>query len=370
MEEIALTSARLHRFSPTWRLKALLPIAGTLFAGLLLFAIVTLQNPQRHWILFVAAAGAIAICAVLLVVLAVLIQKPLLELNEKIDRLRAGDLHVAVGFARREDEIGELGRHFNEMVEQLRTTREEVERLHRTQMTRAEHLATLGELAAGLAHEIRNPLAGIAGVVEMIGRDLPANSPSREIVKEAQSEVRHIQNLLSDLLQYARPRPPQILAADLNETAEHAVTLARRQLSNRPIELAFAPDPQLPTVEHDPAQMQQVLVNLLLNAIQAIEGAGRVQVVISHQENYAVVRVADTGHGISPKNLPKIFRPFFTTKGQGTGLGLSLARNIVEEHGGRIEVTSTADLGTEFTLRFPLRNHARTGMKRASEVVE
>ncbi len=204
----------------------------------------------------------------------------------------------------------------------------------------------------------------------MIGRDLPAYSPSREILQEVQGEVRHIQRLLSELLQYARPKPPQILPADLNVTAEHAVAIARQQTLSRPIEIGFAPDQTLPPVEHDPAQIQQVIVNLLLNAIQAIEGPGHVRVALSAQDGFAVVRVSDTGRGISPSHLPNIFRPFFTTKGQGTGLGLSFARKIVEEHGGKIEVSSTPGQGTEFAIRLLLIRSPHTEPARGAEVIK
>ncbi|HWQ03449.1 MAG TPA: ATP-binding protein, partial [Candidatus Nitrosotenuis sp.] len=324
------------------RLKAVLPVAGVLLTGLLLFVWVTLrfEGPERQSVITVAAAGAVAICAALLAVLAVLIQRPLLELQEKIARLREGDLNVSVSFSERNDEIGDLGRDFNAMVRQLRETREEIQRLHRTQMSRAEHLATLGELAAGLAHEIRNPLAGIAGVIEIIGKELPANSSSREVLKEVQNEVLHIKRILSDLLDYARPRQPDIKPADLNGTVEHAVALARQQALSRPVEILLERDEKLALVEHDVAQIQQVLLNLLLNSLQAIENSGTIRVQTEAREGCAVVSVADSGRGIEPQHLPNIFRPFFTTKGQGTGLGLSLAKNIVESHGGRIEVTS------------------------------
>ena len=340
-----------------WQMKAMLPLAVVLVAGLLSFLWVTLSlaHPERYRVMLVAAAGAVVIAAVLLIVLAVLVQQPLGELQQKIARLREGDFTVSARFAGRNDEIGDLGRDFNEMVRQLRETRAAIEEAHRTQMSRAEHLATLGELAAGLAHEIRNPLAGIAGVIDMVGRDFPPDSPSREICHEVQEEIRQIQKILNELLDYARPRPPQFIAADLNATAEHAASLARQQVLSRPIEIRVVPAAGLPPVEHDAAQMQRVLLNLLLNATQAIEGAGTVELSLESREGYAVIRVSDSGRGIAPDQLANIFRPFFTTKGQGTGLGLSLAQRIVEGHGGRIEVSSALGKGTQFTLWLPFR---------------
>jgi hypothetical protein len=338
------------------RLKAVLPVALVLLAGMLVFVGVTLglESSARKSIIVVAAAGAVLIAAVMLAVFAVLIQRPLIELQQKIARLRDGDLSVSVSFADRQDEIGLLGRNFNDMVRQLRETREELQRLHMTQMSRAEHLATLGELAAGLAHEIRNPLAGIAGVIEIIGRDLPADSAHREILKEVQAEILYIKRILSELLDYARPRQPNFQSADLNATIEHAVTLARQQAISRPVEILFQPDAALPRVEHDAAQIQQMLLNLMLNALQAIENSGTIHVQAESREGLAVITVADTGRGIPPEHLAKIFRPFYTTKGQGTGLGLSLAKRIVENHHGRIEVTSLPGQGTQFRVWIPL----------------
>jgi signal transduction histidine kinase len=306
-------------------------------------------------VLIVAGAGAVAICAVSLVALAYLIQRPMVELQEKIGLVSEGDLDVAVSFSRRNDEIGDLGRNFNHMMEQLRESREEIERLHHTQISRAEHLATLGEMAAGLAHEIRNPLAGIAGVIEIIGRDLPATSPARAVVKDVRLEIAQIDRILTDLLETARPHPPHVSRCDLNTTVEHTVMLVRQQVLSRPIKIEFERAPDLPEVEHDSDQIHQVLLNLLLNAVQAIDGggAGTVRVRVGSREGCASVLVSDSGRGISPQNLPNIFRPFFTTKGNGTGLGLSLARRIVEEHHGRIEVTSVVGKGSQFEVLLP-----------------
>src|SRR6201993_3213686 len=231
-----------------WEIKALVPIACVLLGGMLLFLLATLswRDPERHIVLLVAGAGAVAICGALLVVLTYTVQRPMVELQQKIAQLGSGDLTVAVSFARRNDEIGDLGRNFNRMVLQLRESRAEIERLHRTQMSRAEHLATLGELATGLAHEIRNPLAGISGVIEIISRDLPTTSPARAVIKDVRLEVAQINRILTDLLQAARPHPPEVRASDLNTTVEHAVMLARQQVLSTPIKIELEKNPQLP----------------------------------------------------------------------------------------------------------------------------
>ncbi|MGA2426191.1 MAG: ATP-binding protein [Terriglobales bacterium] len=340
-----------------WQLKAILPVGLVLMAGLLLFtlATVSLRNPERHAVLMVAGGGAIAICAVSIIALAYFVQRPMVELQEKIALVSEGDLDVAVNFANRNDEIGDLGRNFNYMMQQLRDSRAEIELLHRTQMSRAEHLATLGELAAGLAHEIRNPLAGIAGVMEIIGRDLPPTSPARAVVKDVRLEVAQINRIVTDLLETARPHPPQICRSNLNTTVEHAVMLARQQVFSKPIKIELRPAPDLSEVEHDSDQIHQVLLNLLLNAVQSMDGAGMIRVDIGSRGDCAAVVVSDTGRGIAPQHLPNIFRPFFTTKGNGTGLGLSLARRIVEEHHGRIEVSSIVGKGSQFTVLLPFQ---------------
>jgi signal transduction histidine kinase len=360
-EDFRLSSVRVN-----WQLKAILPVGFVLLAGLLLFtlATVSLRDPDRHVVLIVAGAGAVAICSVSMFVLAYLIQRPMVELQEKMAKVSEGDLNVSVSFAGRNDEIGDLGRNFNHMMQQLRESREEIERLHRTQMSRAEHLATLGELATGLAHEIRNPLAGIAGVIEIVGRDLPPTSPARAVVKDVRLEITRISRTLTDLLETARPRRPEVRRSNLNTTVEHAVMLARQQVLSRPIKIELQKAPDLSEVEHDSDQVHQVLLNLLLNAVQAMEGAGTVQVEVGSRADYASVVVSDTGRGISPQNLPNIFRPFYTTKGNGTGLGLSLAHRIVEDHHGRIEVSSTLGKGSKFTVLLPF--HMPTAHNTAS----
>lgn len=338
-----------------WQIKALLPVIFVLGVGLLLFmvATITVQAPERHLVLMLAVDGAVIICGVSIGAVAYLIHGPMVELQKKVALISEGNLEAAVSFSERNDEIGDLGRNFNHMTQQLRESRKEIEMMHRTQMSRAEHLATLGELATGLAHEIRNPLAGIAGVIEIIGRDLPATSPARDMVKDVRLEINQINRILTDLLETARPRPPRMMRSDLNTTVEHAVMLARQQVLSQPITIELQKSPAMAEVEHDSDRIHQVLLNLLLNAVQAIEGAGKVRVEVGSKEHCATVAVSDTGRGISSDQLAHIWRPFYTTRGNGTGLGLSLARRIVEDHHGQIRVTSEVGKGTTFEILLP-----------------
>jgi len=339
-----------------WQWKVFIPIIGVLALSLVVVTAVlrSLEIENAQWILLAALGFAILLCFVLLAVLLVLVERPLEELMETIERVRHGDLSTRVEFAKRDDDIGRLGRQFNEMVEQLNESRRKLEEFHQREMARAEHLATLGELAAGLAHEIRNPLAGIAGVVDVMSKDLPANSPSRAVMGDVQKEIRHIQDILNDLLFYARPRPPAFHPSDLNATIEQAVMLARQQVRNKPVQILFTPSPALPLVDHDPALIQQVVLNLLLNGIQAISGTGKVEVTATRERDQAIVEVSDTGKGIPADALPKIFKPFFTTRNEGTGLGLSLADGIVQSHGGKIEVSSAPGKGSQFQVWLPV----------------
>lgn len=345
----------MHQVRVNWQIKAILPVVFVLLGGLLLFTVatVTLRENDRDALLLLAGAGAVIVCGVSIGALAYLIQRPMVELQEKMAILSGGNLDVTVSFGESNDEIGDLGRNFNHMVQQLRESRLEIETMHRTQMSRAEHLATLGELATGLAHEIRNPLAGIAGVIEIIGRDLPASSPAREMVKDVRLEINQINRILTDLLETARPHPPQLMKSNLNTTVEHAVMLARQQVISKPILIEFHKNPDLPEVEHDSDQIHQVVLNLLLNAVQAIDGSGSVTVSINATDDFARVTVADTGRGMTKHQLEQIFRPFYTTRSNGTGLGLSLVRRIIDDHHGQIDVTSEPGQGTTFQVLLP-----------------
>jgi len=236
------------------------------------------------------------------------------------------------------------------------------QRVHDAEVVQFEHLATLGELAAGVAHEIRNPLAGIAGAIEIIAKDFPKDHADREVLEDLRQEVRRIEKTLSDLLVYARPKPPHFGLADLKEAVAHTLRLARQQTGLKKVDFSIQIPPTLPPFRADSEQLHQVLLNLILNGIQAIENEGRITIAatvhnseVANRPDHLEISVSDTGHGIPAEHLERIFRPFYTTKRGGTGLGLSLCRRIISQHGGTLTVESELRKGSRFIIRLPLR---------------
>jgi hypothetical protein len=233
---------------------------------------------------------------------------------------------------------------------------------HDAEMLQAEHLATMGELAAGVAHEIRNPLAGIAGAIEIITKDFPKDHSDREVMEDLRQEVRRIEKVLNDMLAYAKPKPPQFGRADLKDTFARTLHLARQQTGLKSVEFSVQVPPDLPAFRMDTEQLHQVLLNLVLNGVQAIEREGKITVAAKFnapggpgQADLVEISVSDTGVGIPPESLERIFRPFYTTKRGGTGLGLSLCRRIIRQHGGTLTVESKLGKGSRFIIRLPMR---------------
>lgn len=230
-------------------------------------------------------------------------------------------------------------------------------RLHTVQMEQAQHLATLGEVAAGLAHEIKNPLAGMAGALEILQEQCAGEQ--REIMVEVQRQIGRIGRIVEDLLHYARPRPPEFRQGDLNATVRQAAHLAARTAAPRHVSVDFDAA-KLPLVTHDEDQVQRMVLNLALNAAEAAPEGGTVAIRTALRgAGAAEIHVHDNGPGIPPDALTKIFRPFYTTKGgKGNGLGLPQSLRIAQMHGGSIEVSTSAGVGTTFTVRLPLEGPA------------
>jgi hypothetical protein len=259
-----------------------------------------------------------------------------------------------------------LEKEIRALTENWREFCHHCQRVHDTEMVQAEHLATMGELAAGVAHEIRNPLAGIAGAIEIISKEFPKDHPDREILGDLRQEVRRIEKVLNDLLAYARPKAAQFGLADLKETVARTLQLARQQIGSKNVEFSIQIPAQLPPFRMDHEQMHQVLLNLVLNGIQALHEAGKITIQAKvlgssggpSRPNAIEISVSDTGAGIAREQIEKIFRPFYTTKRGGTGLGLSLCRRIISQHGGTLTAESDLGKGSRFIIRLPLRESA------------
>lgn len=229
----------------------------------------------------------------------------------------------------------------------------EVRRLQE-EVRRKEKLAALGNLAAGIAHEIRNPLSSIKGFATYFGTKFPEGSEDRESASVMIREVDRLNRVISELLEFARPSELRLRPTEVNELMRHALRLIEPDAKAKKIEIRFSPTEGLPRVAIDPDRFTQALLNLYLNAIQAMDDGGVLSVNSSVGQNGEVrIQVADTGAGIRAEDLDKIFDPYFTTKARGTGLGLPIVHKIIEAHGGDIRVKSVVKKGTAFTIFIP-----------------
>ena len=283
------------------------------------------------------------------------------ELRTAIRRIAPTYLSLAMP-AKLEGGTTALEREIHTLANRWKDFCDHCQGAHDAEMLQAEHLATMGELAAGVAHEIRNPLAGIAGAIEIISKDFPKDHPDREVMEDLRQEVRRIEKVLNDLLAYARPKPSQFGRADLKDTFARTLHLARQQTGSKNVEFSMQVPPDLPAFRMDSEQLHQVLLNLVLNGVQAIEREGKITVAAKlaapggpGQADLVEISVSDTGVGVPPESLERIFRPFYTTKRGGTGLGLSLCRRIIRQHGGTLNVESKLGKGSRFIIRLPMR---------------
>ncbi len=220
------------------------------------------------------------------------------------------------------------------------------------EVIRTQSLAAVGEMAATVAHEIKNPLAAISGPIQILADDLKADDPRKDLMKEILGQVKRLDGTVRGLLAISKPYAPQKQPVLLRDLLERIVRLMAEHASGRGVRFSVAGGEGL-TFSADPALLEQVFWNLFLNAAEAMKGKGEIKVSMNASARTVELIVADSGGGISPDVLPKIFRPFVTTKPSGTGLGLPLCRKIVEAHGGTIEITSEVGQGTTARLQFP-----------------
>jgi len=304
------------------------------------------------------------------------ISGPVTELLNATRKIKSGKLEYRIE-KKLHDEFGELSASFNEMASSLQ---EQYAKLQET-----ERLAVVGELAAGMAHEIKNPMAGIKVSMEVLSQDSPLPPEDKEVLLRVINEIDRINALLKGLLNYARPPKPKLVSLDVNQLMETTIKAAGYSLRTpnakngvrvRHIEFVKELSPNLPHIVADPGQLQQVFLNLILNAVDAIyslpdpdtEGVITIQ-TRQVPDKEVQISISDNGKGIDSGMQNEMFKPFFTTKSKGTGLGLAICKRLVEQHnGGRISVESNPDgKGVTFRINLPVEDdgaqHGESGAR-------
>ncbi|HXD40074.1 MAG TPA: ATP-binding protein [Ramlibacter sp.] len=327
-----------------------------------------------------------------------MIYVPLADLEKGAKRLSSGNFDKPVP-VRGEDEFGSLARSSNTMMAALKTSQQELKewvhtleekvnertqelRLAEAEVARGEKLASIGQLAAGIAHELNNPLTGVLTFTSLLRKKMPEGSLDAEDLDLVIRETKRCASIIRRLLDFAREKTPEKALVNLNGLIEETVRFVERSAALQQIEISMDLDPDLPPLYVDADLIKQVLMNILVNAQQAIEEHGRIFVQscvrerrfrLAGQPQPAVeIAITDNGCGIPKANLQRIFDPFFTSKevGKGTGLGLSVSYGIVRSHGGEIEVESTEGEGTTFRIYLPAKLSVAETARNLSESIQ
>ena len=297
----------------------------------------------------------VTVVALVSVILKAIVVSPIHRLLAAMKRVQTGDLTVRVA-SEGTAEIHALGDGFNAMVGKLREAARAEEESRQVKMERVEQLAAVGELAAGLAHEIKNPLSGVQAALEVLAGELPLDDENRPILQESAAALARIDFVVRDLLRYARPKAPVLAPADVNQIVHDALIFTQAQAARQSMELTTALAPALPAVVADADMIRQVLLNLIINALHAAgqRAGGRVEISTDARDGAVLCRVRDNGPGVPMSDAETIFRPFVTTKAQGTGLGLAISRRLVELHDGRLWLENPGEPGASFAVSLPV----------------
>ncbi len=325
---------------------------------------IALQHRTINILMTIATFGGLG--GILYLALSILVIKPIRRLHAHIRQIENGLGKLESGERASfpvfpepatNDEIADLTRDFNSMVSRLNDANARLHELHEVQLEHADRLASTGKIAASIAHEIRNPIAGVLGALQVFDGEVEDDNPRKEILAEMMTQLERVNHTINDLLSYARPAPPAFEAVCVDEVIQKTAALLSQQIKGDRITLAQNLRSGGAIVSADRKQFQQVLWNVMLNALQALDGAGSVTVTSAREDSSVRVTVDDTGRGIPPEQLERVFTPFFTTKHKGTGLGMTISRRIVEQHGGTIDVASEVGHGTKVTIIIPQQHH-------------
>jgi len=333
----------------------------------------------RNFSMILTGVLVLVVGVIVVVATDVTVRRPVEDLVHSFQAIEAGQLANPRVPVKRDDELGRLAREFNNMCARLegaqRALSSEQGKLQAAEqrLRRAEHLAGLGRLAAGLAHEIGTPLGVMQGRAESLLRRLPEGDPSRDNLQIIVSQIHRITRILRASLDFARTPPEPTTVVDTRTIIQDVVDLLEDRLRSKRIDVEVSLPHGLPSVRGNSDRLSQVFLNLAVNAIDAMPGGGRLRIACepvfrAHPDGeddarkFVTITVADTGTGIAPENLDRVLEPFFTTKdvGEGAGLGLSISYGIVQEHGGWLEVTSEVGRGSNFVVCLPVAE-VRTG---------
>jgi len=324
------------------------------------FSLESLQNRlferylvKRYKEMILISVGLIALSFIIVYTLILNIIKPVMKLTDDLREVSRGNLSIRSTISHR-DEIGFLSQAFNSMMDSLNQTRKELERAH-AHMVQTEKMAAMGKLAAGLAHEINNPLGGVLTCLETLRQNFQDEQVRTKYLDLIHSGLERIRRTVKQLLNFGKQRSFQLEPTDINALMNRTLEVTSHQLSSNNISLHRDLDQGLSKIMVDPHQLLQVFVNLILNAIAAMPEGGDLWIKTGQENGRVSVAIRDNGCGIPEENIDRIFDPFFSTKdtGQGTGLGLSVSYGIIYDHGGKIEVESEKGMGSEFTILLP-----------------
>lgn len=331
-----------------------LDIIGVLEMSINYAAVLSIWKSSQPLGIIVSLLALFVLTSIILRLFEKIINRPIFNLKNRMEKIQEGDFTSKVPITK-DDEIGDLAKSFNVMITKLEEANKRIEELHEKQMEKAEHLASLGEIAAGLAHDVRNPISGMKGAIEIIHNKTDDSDSNKEVFKEVLVQIDKIDNVIRDLLRFARPKDLDIRVNPVEECIENSIKLAQMRVKNKDIQFHFSKPDKNIIARLDADKIQDVLLNLLLNSIAAIKIKGNVTIELSVQnEKNLIISVSDDGSGIPKEQLSQIFQPFFTTKSEGTGLGLSICSKIITAHSGTIEVESTEGKGTTFTIYLPI----------------
>ena len=252
----------------------------------------------------------------------------------------------------REQLLHEIKAWNEELEQRIQKESEALQKAH-AEVVQSQKLATLGYLAAGMAHEIRNPLNSIALFVQLIKEGVE-DSEKIDYVEKILKEIDRVDATLSKLMDTAKRPRFELVEVNIEEVIQKALDSFTPQINAQAITLTFSPKRQLPRLKADPVEIEQIFTNLLLNSIDEMSGGGTLTIELDHDDRDIVIRVSDSGRGIPAEHLPNIFDPFFSTKTRGTGMGLPIVLRIVKNYGGKIEVVATDKSGATFLIRLPV----------------